>query len=69
MLQLAELIKEISGSHSTIVHRPLPEDDPKQRRPDITLAREVLGWTPQVSVREGLGRTIAFFRSVLGENP
>jgi nucleoside-diphosphate-sugar epimerase len=51
---------------SPITFLPLPEDDPKQRRPDITLARKLLSWEPKVPVREGLLRTIAYFREVLG---
>jgi dTDP-glucose 4,6-dehydratase len=60
--QLADLVLEISGSASKIEHRPLPQDDPKQRKPDITLARRELGWEPKVEVREGLARTIDWFR-------
>jgi dTDP-glucose 4,6-dehydratase len=60
--QLADLVLEITGSASKIEHRPLPQDDPKQRRPDITLARTELGWEPKVDVREGLARTIDWFR-------
>ena len=63
MLQLAELTLKLVGGKSKIVHRPLPADDPKQRRPDITLAQKVLGgWTPKVPLEEGLGRTIAYFK-------
>jgi dTDP-glucose 4,6-dehydratase len=58
LLELAETVKELTGSHSEIVFEALPVDDPKQRRPDITLARELLGWTPEVSLSEGLERTI-----------
>lgn len=65
MLELAELVLEITGSSSEIVHEPLPVDDPKQRRPDITLARERLGWEPEVDLREGLEKTAAYFRSTL----
>ena len=62
MLQLAELTLKLVGGTSKIVHRPLPADDPKQRRPDITLAQKVLGgWTPKVPLEEGLARTIAYF--------
>ena len=62
MLQLAELTLKLVGGKSKIVHRPLPADDPKQRRPDITLAQKVLGgWTPKVPLEEGLARTIAYF--------
>ena len=66
MLELAELVLELTGSSSTIVHEPLPEDDPKQRRPDITIAREHLGWEPAISLREGLERSIPYFRAELG---
>jgi UDP-glucuronate decarboxylase len=64
MLQLAELTLKLVGGKSKIVHKPLPSDDPKQRRPDITLAKKVLsGWEPKVSLEEGLGRTIEYFRT------
>jgi dTDP-glucose 4,6-dehydratase len=59
--QIAEMILEISGSQSRIVHEPLPEDDPKQRRPDITRARETLGWEPRVPAKEGLKLTFEWF--------
>jgi dTDP-glucose 4,6-dehydratase len=65
MLELAELVLDVTGSKSEIVFEPLPVDDPKQRKPDITLAREHLGWEPQIQLREGLERTAAYFRSVL----
>ena len=60
--QLADLVLELTGSGSPIIYEPLPEDDPTQRRPDITLARTVLGWSPEVELREGLARTIEWFR-------
>ena len=63
--QLAELVIELTGTKATIVQRELPVDDPKVRRPDITRAREMLGWEPTVALREGVGRTIDYFRSVL----
>ena len=64
MLELAELTLKLVGGKSKIVHKPLPADDPKQRRPDITLAKKVLGgWAPKVGLEEGLGRTIAYFRT------
>ena len=65
ILQLAHGIRKLTGSSSEIVFRPLPEDDPKQRRPDLTRAREVLKWEPTTSLEEGLTKTIAFFRESL----
>jgi len=66
MLELAEKVIEITASKSKLVFRPLPSDDPRQRRPDTALAREVLGgWTPTVTLNEGLERTVAYFRGVL----
>jgi UDP-glucuronate decarboxylase len=62
MLQLAELTLKLVGGRSKIVYQPLPADDPKQRRPDIALARRQLQWQPTVSLEEGLARTIAYFR-------
>src|SRR5262245_7629031 len=62
--QLAELVLELTGSKSKIIHQPLPEDDPKQRRPDITLARQHLGWEPTTPLRDGLKKTIAWFRTI-----
>jgi dTDP-glucose 4,6-dehydratase len=64
--QLAELVVELTGTKSAIVHEPLPRDDPKVRKPDITRARAMLGWEPRVHVRDGLARTIEYFRSKLG---
>jgi dTDP-glucose 4,6-dehydratase len=65
--ELAELVIEITGSDSEIVHEPLPVDDPRQRRPDLTIARERLGWGPTVDLREGLERTAEYFRHVLAD--
>ena len=65
MLQFAEAIIRATGSRSKIVHRPLPQDDPKQRRPDISRARALLKWQPKVSLEEGLKDTIYYFRSRL----
>jgi len=62
--QLAELVIELTGSRSKIVYLPRPADDPERRRPDITLARTRLGWEPKVPLREGLERTITWFRSI-----
>lgn len=67
ILQLAEMVIEITGSRSEIVLLPIPQDDPRQRQPDITKARALLGWEPAVPVREGLQRTVAYFRDFLGE--
>jgi nucleoside-diphosphate-sugar epimerase len=61
VLELAELVLELTGSSSEIVYEPLPVDDPTQRKPDITLARSVLGWEPEVDLREGLRRTAKWF--------
>jgi dTDP-glucose 4,6-dehydratase len=58
LLELAEMVKELTGSSADVVFEALPEDDPKQRKPDITLARELLGWSPEVSLRDGLAKTI-----------
>jgi dTDP-glucose 4,6-dehydratase len=66
MVALAELILEMTGSSSQVVTRPLPIDDPVRRRPDISLAREVLGWEPTTQLRDGLGRTIEWFRASPG---
>ena len=65
MLELAELVLELTGSVSKIVHQPLPRDDPKQRRPDISLARSKLDWEPKVPLRDGLVETIAYFRGLI----
>ncbi|WP_293374319.1 UDP-glucuronic acid decarboxylase family protein [Nevskia sp.] len=63
--ELADMIIELTGSKSTIEHLPLPPDDPKQRRPDITRARNTLGWEPKIALREGLTRSIPYFERVL----
>ena len=62
MLQLAELTLKLVGGKSKIVHKPLPSDDPRQRRPDITLAKKTLKWEPKVPLEEGLQRTITYFK-------
>lgn len=67
MLELANAVLDITGSSSKIEHRPLPQDDPKQRQPDITLAGKELGWEPTVQLREGLTRTVDYFRHELGK--
>jgi nucleoside-diphosphate-sugar epimerase len=63
MLEFAKLVLELTGSSSTIEYRPLPSDDPKVRQPDITIARDQLGWEPTIALREGLARTVAWFSS------
>jgi UDP-glucuronate decarboxylase len=65
MLELAEKVVGLVGSKSRIVHKPLPPDDPKQRKPDIALAQSKLDWTPKVALDDGLKETIAYFRKVL----
>ena len=65
--QLADIVRELSGNDVPIITQPLPEDDPKVRQPDITRAREVLGWQPEVDLRSGLERAIRYFRGVLQE--
>ena len=65
MLELADLVIELTGSQAGISHRPLPNDDPQQRQPDISMARERLGWEPEVALSEGLGLTIPYFAEQL----
>ena len=65
--ELADLVISLTGSRSELVHRPLPQDDPVQRRPDISLAQEKLGWQPTVALREGLVATIEYFDRILRE--
>src|SRR5215469_5511355 len=65
MLELARLIKELANSPSELVFRPLPQDDPRQRRPDTTRARTILSWQPQTSMADGLRRTLEYFRTAL----
>jgi UDP-glucuronate decarboxylase len=63
--QLAELAIDLTGSRSKLVFHPLPADDPRQRQPDITLARQTLGWEPAVDLRQGLAKTIAYFEHMV----
>jgi UDP-glucuronate decarboxylase len=65
--ELAEMVLEMTGSASELLHKPLPQDDPRQRRPDITRAATLLEWTPQVALREGLPKTIEHFREEIAE--
>ena len=67
--QLAEIVIEMTGSKSTIIEGPLPTDDPKQRRPDIELAKGQLGWEPTISLRKGLRETIDYFSDVIAQTP
>ena len=70
MLQFAEAVLKATGSKSKLVFKPLPQDDPKQRQPDITRAKKLLGWEPKVGLDEGLEKTIAYFRARgRGERP
>jgi len=64
MNDFAEKIKKMTGSSSEVVHKESPPDDPKQRRPDISKATEVLGWEPKITVDEGLQKTIEYYRSL-----
>jgi UDP-glucuronate decarboxylase len=66
--ELAEKVIELTGSRSQLVNRPLPQDDPTQRQPDITLARERLGWEPKVQLEEGLRRTVEYFDKLLADS-
>jgi UDP-glucuronate decarboxylase len=66
MLELAEKVLELTGSSSTIEHLPLPQDDPKQRQPDISRAKKSLGWEPTVPLNEGLVKTIEYFQKTVG---
>jgi UDP-glucuronate decarboxylase len=65
ILQLAKLVIEMTGSHSKIIHRPKPQDDPRKRRPDISRAQETLNWSPRISLDEGLKKTVAYFEKML----
>jgi nucleoside-diphosphate-sugar epimerase len=67
--EIARTIIRLTGSKSRITYKPLPVDDPKQRQPDITRARTILGWEPKVQLEEGLLRTVGFFKQKLGISP
>lgn len=64
ILDLATMVKEIAGSRSKIIHEELPQDDPKRRKPDITKARQLLGWSPKVNLEDGLRITVKYFKSL-----
>ena len=63
--EIAEIIISLTNSRSKIVHKPLPEDDPKQRKPDISIAKEKINWEPKTSLIEGLKETINYFEKIL----
>ena len=65
MLEFAELTLQLTHSKSKIIYQDLPMDDPKQRQPDISLAKDKLGWEPKIPLKEGLAKTIAYFETVL----
>jgi UDP-glucuronate decarboxylase len=67
VLELARMVIDLTGSHSRIVHRPRPEDDPKQRRPDISRAEDLLNWKPRTMLKDGLVSTIAYFDRLLSD--
>jgi UDP-glucuronate decarboxylase len=67
MLELATMVIDLTGSRSRIVHRPRPEDDPEQRRPDISRAQELFDWKPRTILKDGLARTIAYFDQLLSD--
>jgi UDP-glucuronate decarboxylase len=65
MIELADAVIRLTNSSSKIIHLPLPSDDPLQRKPDITKAREILGWNPTIKLEEGLSKTINYFNSII----
>jgi len=68
VLEFAKKIIELTGSTSAIIYKPLPEDDPQVRQPDISKAKKILGWEPRVQLEEGLLKTIEYFRARLQEH-
>jgi len=69
IVELARKIIEMTGSGSKLVNKPLPQDDPRQRKPDIGLARQALGWQPTIALEQGLEKTIGYFEQLLKELP
>jgi len=67
ILELAEDVIRLTGSNSKIIHKPLPQDDPTQRQPDIAIAKRLLNWEPKINLEEGLNRTIDYFKSIIDE--
>jgi UDP-glucuronate decarboxylase len=65
ILELAEKVLRLTQSNSRVIFKPLPEDDPMQRKPDISLARKELGWEPKISLDEGLSYTVDYFKSII----
>jgi UDP-glucuronate decarboxylase len=65
--ELAEQVLAITGSNSELIHKPLPSDDPRQRKPNIALAQSILGWTPKIPLEEGLLRTVDYFDQLLDQ--
>ena len=65
ILECAQEVQAVAGSRSEIVYKPLPQDDPMRRRPDITRARDLLGWSPKVGLREGLERSMEYFTACI----
>ena len=68
ILELAEMIIKLTNSSSRVIHQPLPQDDPKQRQPDISSAINKLGWKPKIALREGLLKTIAYFEQIVSRS-
>ena len=68
IIELAQMTLDLVGSRSRLVRRPLPEDDPQQRQPDISLAGELLGWKPRVALKDGLTSTVAYFERLLSNS-
>jgi UDP-glucuronate decarboxylase len=68
IIELAQMTLDLVGSRSRLVRRPLPEDDPQQRQPDISLAGELLGWKPRVALKDGLTSTVAYFERLLSDS-
>ncbi len=69
ILECAQLVLKVTGSKSQIRYEPLPQDDPKQRRPDITKARQLLGWEPKIDLESGLRKSLDYFRKAVAEEP
>ncbi len=68
IIDLARMVLQMTGSKSELIFKPLPQDDPRQRKPDITLAQKTLGWAPKIALEEGLSQTIEYFQKVLTKN-